>query len=107
MLFMRICVITYYCQSGGGPGAQLCTHLEVWVLGVGMSTPDAQTALYAEDRGFQVPMSLEHVRIVGTRFCDTVPRLVRPDPRVRQRIYISLDTFTDLEEWTTLCFTSG
>ena len=43
-----------------GPGTQLCTLLEVWVLGVGMSTLDAQTALYAEDRGLQVPMALEH-----------------------------------------------
>ena len=51
------------------------------------------TSLYAEDRGLQVPMTLEHDKIVGTRFCDTVPRLVRPDPRVRQRIYTSLDTF--------------
>jgi hypothetical protein len=26
-----------------GPGAQLCTQLEVWVLGVGISTLDTQT----------------------------------------------------------------
>ncbi len=39
-----------------GPGTQMCTLLEGWVLGVGMSTLDAQTALYAEDRGLQVPM---------------------------------------------------
>ena len=40
-----------------------------------------------EDRGIQVPMSLEHDSIVGTQCCDnTVPSLVRPDPRVRQRI---------------------
>ena len=31
-------------QSVVGPGAQLCTLLEVWVLGVGMSTLGAQTA---------------------------------------------------------------
>ena len=43
-----------------GPGAQLCTLLEVWVLGVGMSTLDAQTSLYVEDRGLQVPMALDH-----------------------------------------------
>ena len=48
------------CQVVVGPGAQLCTLLEVWVLGVGMSTLRAQTALYAEDRGLQVPMALEH-----------------------------------------------
>ena len=57
---MRICVITYYCKVVVGPGAQLCTLLEVWVLGVGMSTLGAQTALYVEDRGLQVPMTLEH-----------------------------------------------
>ena len=43
-----------------GLGAQLCTLLEVWVLGVGMSTLGAQTALYSEDRGLQVPIGLEH-----------------------------------------------
>ncbi len=57
---MHICVITYYSKVVVGPGAQLCTLLEVWVLGVGMSTLDAQTALYAEDRGLQLPMTLEH-----------------------------------------------
>ena len=40
---MCICVITYYCKVVVGPGAQLCTLLEVWVLGVGMSTLGAQT----------------------------------------------------------------
>jgi hypothetical protein len=42
---MSICVITYYCEVVVGPGAQLCTLLEVWVLGVGMSTLGAQTAV--------------------------------------------------------------
>jgi hypothetical protein len=42
---MRICVITYTCEVVVGPGAQLCTLLEVWVLGVGMSTLDVQTAV--------------------------------------------------------------
>ena len=70
-----------------GLGAQFCTLLEVWVLEVGMSTFDAQTSLYTEDQGIQVPMALEHGSIVGTQCCDnTVPSLVRPDPRVRQRI---------------------
>jgi hypothetical protein len=46
---MRICVITYYWKVVVGPGAQLCTLLEVWVLGVGMSTLDTQTSLYIED----------------------------------------------------------
>jgi hypothetical protein len=42
---MRICVVTYTCKVVVGPGAQLCTLLEVWVLGVGMVTLDAQTAV--------------------------------------------------------------
>ena len=29
-------------------------------------------SLYAEDRGLQVPMTLEHDKIVGTQFCDTL-----------------------------------
>jgi hypothetical protein len=71
---MHICVITYYWKVVVGPGAQLCTLLEVWVLGVGMSTLDAQTSLYVEDRGIQVPMVLEHVNIVGTQCCDKMSR---------------------------------
>ena len=71
---MRICVITYYCKVVVGPGAQICTLLEVWVLGVGMSTLDTTTFLYAEDRGLQVPMTLEHVNIVGTQCCDKTSR---------------------------------
>ncbi len=47
-------------QSGGGTWDTALYPLEVWVLGVGMSTLGAQTALYAEDRGLQVPMPLEH-----------------------------------------------
>jgi hypothetical protein len=43
---MRICVITCCCKVVVGPGAQLCTLLEVWVLGVGMSTLDAQTTVH-------------------------------------------------------------
>ena len=69
---MRICVITYYFKVVVGPGAQLCTLLQVWVLGVGMSTLDARTALYVEDRDLQVPMALEHGNIVGTQCCDTL-----------------------------------
>ncbi len=72
---MRICVITsYYCKVVVGLGTHLCTLLEVWVLGVGMSTLDAQTSLYAEDRGIQVPMTLDHDNIVGTQCCDTLSR---------------------------------
>jgi hypothetical protein len=72
MLFNAHLCITYYCKVVVGPGAHLCTLLELWVLGVGMSTFGAQTALYAVYRGFQVPMVLEHGNIVGTQCCDTL-----------------------------------
>ena len=62
-------------QSGLGPGTHLCTLLEVWVLGVGMSTIDDRTSLYVKDRGFQVPMTLEHGNIVGTQCCDILSRV--------------------------------
>ena len=45
---VRLCIIyVHLCnhiplRSGGGPGAQLCTPLEVRALGVGMSTLGAQ-----------------------------------------------------------------
>ena len=71
---MRICVITYYYEVVVGTGSQICTLLEVWVLGVGMSTLCAKTALYSEDRGLQVPMALEHGNIVGTQCCDKTSR---------------------------------
>jgi len=32
------------------------------------------TFLYAEDRGLQVPMTLEHGNIVGTQCCDKTSR---------------------------------
>jgi hypothetical protein len=48
---MCICVITHYFKVGGGTWGTVLYTVEVWVLGVGMSTPGAQTALYTEDRG--------------------------------------------------------
>ena len=82
---MCIWVITsYYCKVVVGLETQFCTTVRgVRGLEIGMLTLDT-TSLYAEDR---VPMTLEHGSIVGTQCCDnTVPRLVRPDPKVRQRI---------------------
>ena len=70
MLFIAHVCNHILLQSVVGPGAQLCTLLEVWVLGVGISTLGAQTALYSEDRGLQVPMTLEYGNIVGTQCCD-------------------------------------
>ena len=43
-------------------------------LGIRTLTLDTKTSLYAEDRGLQVPMTLNHDKIVGTQFCDTLSR---------------------------------
>jgi hypothetical protein len=46
MLFnAHLCNQPCYCQVVVEPGAQFCTLLEVCVLGVGMSTFDAQTTV--------------------------------------------------------------
>jgi hypothetical protein len=46
MLFnTHLCNQPYYSQVVVEPGSQLCTLLEVWVVGVGMSTLDAQTTV--------------------------------------------------------------
>ena len=82
---MRICVITYYFKVGGGTWGTALYTVEVWVLGVGMSTPGAQTALYAEDRGLQVPMALEHGPVTSSG--QAAPG---PDPRIRHRIQIGM-----------------
>ncbi len=65
---MHICVITsYYLKVVVGLETQFCTLLERGVRGLGirMLTLDT-TSLYVEDRGLQVPMTLEHDKIVGT-----------------------------------------
>jgi hypothetical protein len=51
---------SYYCKVVVGPGAQLCTLLEVRVLGVGMSTLDAQTVCTARIGGskYRCPWSM-------------------------------------------------
>jgi hypothetical protein len=64
-----ICYMSVICLVLGGV---IRVRLYDIYLGVGMSTPDTQTALYAEDRGLQVPMALEHGNIVGTQCCDTL-----------------------------------
>ena len=45
-----------------------------------MSTLDAQTALYVEDRGLQVPMTLEYGPVTFSG----------PDPRIRHRTQIGM-----------------
>jgi hypothetical protein len=64
---------------------QVCTLLEVWVLGVGMSTLGAQTALYTEDRTLQVPMVLDHGPVTSSG--KSAPG---PDPRIRHGIQIGM-----------------
>jgi hypothetical protein len=50
-----------------------------------MSTLGAQTALYAEDRGLQVPMALEHGPVTSSG--KAAPG---PDPRIRHRTQIGM-----------------
>jgi hypothetical protein len=38
-------------------------------------TLDTKTSLYSEDRGIQVPMTLDHDKIVGTQICDNMSRV--------------------------------
>jgi hypothetical protein len=53
-----------------------------------MSTLDTQTALYAEDRGLQVPMTLEHdYPHPVTSSGKAAPG---SDPRIRHRIQIGM-----------------
>ena len=83
---MRICVITYYCEVVVGPGAQLCELLEVWVLGVVFKSGCRRLTrkrLYAEDRGLQVPMALEHGPVTSRG-----KTVTGPDPRIRHRSQI-------------------
>jgi hypothetical protein len=68
---MCICICTsYYCELVVGLRAQFYTLLEVcggWELGC--LTLDTETSLYAEDRGLQVLMVLEHDYIPHTYKC--------------------------------------
>ena len=82
---MRICVITILAAKWGGTWETALYTVEVWVLGVVMSTLGAQTALYAEDRGLQVPMALEHGPVTSSG--KAAPG---PDPRIRHRTQIGM-----------------
>ena len=44
VIYAHLCNHILLQKWSGGPGAQLCTPLEVWALGVGVSTLGAQTA---------------------------------------------------------------
>ena len=62
-------------QSGGGPGAQLCTLLEEWVLGAGMSTLGRKRLCTPRVGDPQVLMTLEHLPV---RLCR-----IGPDPQAK------------------------
>ena len=77
MLFnAHLCNHVILLESGGGTyGTVLYTVRGVRGLGIRMLTFDTKTSLYIEDRGLQIPMTLEtHDKIVGTQFCDTLSR---------------------------------
>ena len=61
MLFnAHLCNQPCHCQVVVEPGAHLCTLLEVWVLGVGMSTLGRKRLCTPRIGDSQVPMTLEH-----------------------------------------------
>ncbi len=73
MLFIAHLCNHILLQSGGGPGAQLCTLLEEWVLGAGMSTLGRKRLCTPRVGDPQVPMTLEHPRC-GFAASDLIPR---------------------------------
>jgi hypothetical protein len=61
MLFMRICVINHpTVKVVVEARAQLCALLEVWVLGVRLSTLGRKRLCTPRIGDSQVPMALEH-----------------------------------------------
>ena len=61
MLFnAHLCNQPYYWEVVVGPGTQLCTLLEVWVLRVGMSTLGRKRLCTSRIGDPQVPMTMEH-----------------------------------------------
>ena len=61
MLFNAyLCNQPCYCQVVVEPGAHLCTLLEVWVLGVGMSTFGRKRLCTSRIGDSQGPMTPEH-----------------------------------------------
>ena len=64
-------------------------------LGIRMLTRDTKTSLYVEDRGLQVPMTLENGKIGGTQFCDQLHcrsnGSINYTTRVDVRLFVSLN----------------
>ncbi len=81
---MHICVITYTCEVVVGPGTQLCRLLEVWVLGVGMTTLAAQPDVR---RVSGVPSTDDPGHGPVTSSDKSAPG---PDPRIRYKIQIGM-----------------
>jgi hypothetical protein len=73
MLFIEHLCNHILLQVVVGPGAQLCTLLEGWVLGVGMSTLDANVLCTSRIGDPQVPMTLQHPRC-GFAASGLIPR---------------------------------
>ena len=73
IIYVHLCNHILLRSGGGTWGTALYT-----VRGVGSGSRDVDAwranGLYAEDRGLQVPIGLEHGNIVGTQCCDTLSR---------------------------------
>ena len=82
MLFnTHLCNQPCSCKVVVGPGAQLCTLLEVWVLRVVMSTLGLKRLCTPRIGDPQVPMTLEHPRC-GFAASVLIPRPKDPDRHV-------------------------
>ncbi len=65
-------------------------------LGIRMLTLDTKTSLYAEDRGLQVPMYLEHGKIGGTQFCDQL--YCRSNGSINYTVWTDVRLFVSLNK---------
>ena len=65
-------------------------------MGIKMLTFDTKTSLYTEDLGVQVPMTLEHVKIGGTQFCDQLP--CRSNGSINYTVWTDVRLFVSLNK---------
>jgi hypothetical protein len=61
-----------------------------------MLTLDTKTSVYTEDRRLQVPMSLDHGKIVKTQFCDTL--LCRSNGSINYTVWTDVRLFVNLNK---------
>ena len=66
------------------------------MLGIRMLTLDTKTSLYVEDRGFQVPIALEHSKIGGTQFCDQLS--CRSNGSINYTVWTDVRLFVRLDK---------